>query len=217
MPFKTPLTNLLASCLCRSLDSRSTDNGLSSWTRKDLHYSRKWAKIPHIFKDSLFIWDKGSTEAGEAAGRGKSRLPTEQGAQCGTRFQDPKIMTWAEGRHLTDWAIQAFGPHPVYTSSQNMPIIASPCLNITTWYQELCFALFWCCLYFQWIWNIGYVYICSVRMLYLYSWKVMLLYPFHQYNVMSIPLIIKNLFCSPSRRWTWNFSSHLVHDSNEET
>ena len=30
----------------------------------------------------------------------------EQGGWCGTWFQDPEIMTWAEGRHLTDWVSQ---------------------------------------------------------------------------------------------------------------
>ena len=35
-------------------------------------------------------------------GRGKSRLPTEQGAWHGAWPQDP----WAEGKHLTDWATQ---------------------------------------------------------------------------------------------------------------
>ena len=31
----------------------------------------------------------------------------EQGARCGTRSRAPGIMTWAEGRCLTDWATQA--------------------------------------------------------------------------------------------------------------
>ena len=34
-------------------------------------------------------------------GRGRSGLPTEQRAQLGAPSQDPVIMTWAEGRHLT--------------------------------------------------------------------------------------------------------------------
>ncbi|XP_048076102.1 protein lin-52 homolog isoform X1 [Ursus arctos] len=35
------------------------------------------------------------SQEGRVAGRGKgrSRLPAEQGAGCGTRFQDPRIMT----------------------------------------------------------------------------------------------------------------------------
>ena len=33
--------------------------------------------------------------------RGRSRLPTAQGAQCGARSQDPRIMTRVDGRHLT--------------------------------------------------------------------------------------------------------------------
>ena len=35
-----------------------------------------------------------------------SRIPTEQRARCGTRSQDPEIMTWAEGSGLTHWATQ---------------------------------------------------------------------------------------------------------------
>lgn len=33
---------------------------------------------------------------------GRIRLPAEHGAPCGPRSQDPKIMTGAEGSHLTD-------------------------------------------------------------------------------------------------------------------
>ena len=43
---------------------------------------------------------------GRGRGRGRSRLLAEQGALRGAPSQDPKIMTWAEGRHLTNWAIQ---------------------------------------------------------------------------------------------------------------
>ena len=43
---------------------------------------------------------------GRGSGRGRSGLPTEQGAQHGARSQDPEIMTWAEGRHLADGAAQ---------------------------------------------------------------------------------------------------------------
>ena len=47
-------------------------------------------------------------QAGGVAGigRGRSRLPVEQGAWCGARSQDSEIMTWAEGRCLTHWATQ---------------------------------------------------------------------------------------------------------------
>ena len=58
----------------------------------------------------LFIWERErvreSTSRGSSRGRRRSRLPAEQGAQCGTRSQDLRITTWAEGRGLTDWAIQ---------------------------------------------------------------------------------------------------------------
>ena len=57
----------------------------------------------------LFIcqreWAQADREVGR--GRGRSRFPAEQRAQCGTRSQDPGIMTWAEGSCLTNWATQA--------------------------------------------------------------------------------------------------------------
>ena len=46
-------------------------------------------------------------KGGRIRRRGRSKLPAEQGAYCGAPSQDPGIMTWAEGRHLTDWATQA--------------------------------------------------------------------------------------------------------------
>ena len=58
----------------------------------------------------LFIWEREKereskhTQAGEGGGKGRSRLPTEQGAQCRAQYQDPEIMTWAEGRSLANWA-----------------------------------------------------------------------------------------------------------------
>lgn len=39
---------------------------------------------------------------GWGRGEGESRLPAEQGTQCGTLSQDAGIMTQAEDRHLTD-------------------------------------------------------------------------------------------------------------------
>ena len=39
--------------------------------------------------------------------RGRSRLPMEPGAWCGTRSKDFGIMTWAEGSCRTNWATQA--------------------------------------------------------------------------------------------------------------
>ena len=40
-------------------------------------------------------------------GRGRCRLPTEQGVWCKAQFWDSGIMTWTKGRCLTNWAIQA--------------------------------------------------------------------------------------------------------------
>ncbi|XP_077911773.1 LYR motif-containing protein 4 isoform X1 [Halichoerus grypus] len=44
--------------------------------------------------------DSESRNTSRASGRGRSRLPSEQGARCGARSQDPGTMTRAEGRHL---------------------------------------------------------------------------------------------------------------------
>ena len=56
----------------------------------------------------LFICQRERERAstGRQSGRGRSRLPAEQGARCGTRSQDAGIMTWAEGSRLTNWATQ---------------------------------------------------------------------------------------------------------------
>ena len=56
-----------------------------------------------------FIWAENQREREHEwrrgqRGRGRSRLSTEQGAQIHASSQDPRIMTWAEGRSLTDWA-----------------------------------------------------------------------------------------------------------------
>ena len=47
-------------------------------------------------------------ERGREAGRGRrrNRLPTEQGTWSRAPSQDPRIVTWTEGRCLTDWATQ---------------------------------------------------------------------------------------------------------------
>lgn len=36
--------------------------------------------------------------------RGRRRFPAEHGR---AQYQNPGVMAWAEGRHLTDWATQA--------------------------------------------------------------------------------------------------------------
>ena len=50
-----------------------------------------------FFRFYLFIWQRERPQAGGAA--------EEEGASR-ARSQDPRIMTWAKGRHLTDWATQ---------------------------------------------------------------------------------------------------------------
>ena len=72
----------------------------------------KWILAPQIWQLFFFLRfylsERGSksTSRGKGRGRERSRLPPEQGAWSGAPSQDPGIMTWAEGRHLTDWATQ---------------------------------------------------------------------------------------------------------------
>ena len=62
-----------------------------------------------IFKIYWFIYLRKSESVRECEQWGMvgEKLPTEQRAWCGTQSQNPGIMTWAEGRHLSDWATQA--------------------------------------------------------------------------------------------------------------
>jgi len=48
-----------------------------------------------FFKDFLYLTERQreTAQAGGAAGRGRSRLPIEQGACCGARSQDPGTTT----------------------------------------------------------------------------------------------------------------------------
>ena len=57
----------------------------------------------------LFIWQRErerEREHKQGEEEREKQAPFEQGVQCGAQSQDPEIMTWSEGRHLTDWATQ---------------------------------------------------------------------------------------------------------------
>ena len=65
-----------------------------------------------FFLEILFIWQmewaqtEGEAEReGEAEG-GEKQASAEREAWYGGRSQDPRIVTWAKGRCLTDWAAQ---------------------------------------------------------------------------------------------------------------
>lgn len=62
-----------------------------------------------FFKDFIYLFDREKSQVDGEAGRERegSGLPAEQRARCGTRSQDPEIMTWAEGSGPTHWATQA--------------------------------------------------------------------------------------------------------------
>ena len=60
----------------------------------------------------IFIYlrhSKRERVRGGHTGRGRSRLPAEQGASHTAGSQNLEIMTWAKGRCLTDWATEV--PH----------------------------------------------------------------------------------------------------------
>ena len=63
---------------------------------------------PFFFLKILFIWhrerERPRSQVGRQGGRWRNRFPTEKGAQCGARIQDPRIMTWTKDRCLTNWA-----------------------------------------------------------------------------------------------------------------
>ena len=137
-----------------SLLSKEPDVGLDTRTRANARHSLwdAYSYIPSIFCNCrvifilfyfflrfyLFIcqreWAQADREAGR--GRGRSKLPAEQGARCGTRSQDPGIMTWAEGSRLTNWATQASrfsafyhflgGCEPITSSSPRLIESTSP-------------------------------------------------------------------------------------------
>ena len=65
----------------------------------------------YLFLKILFIYYylfEGERESmSRVRGRGRSRLLTEQGTGCRATSYHRGIMTWAQGRCLTDWATQA--------------------------------------------------------------------------------------------------------------
>ena len=51
-----------------------------------------------FFKDCIYLFMR-DTERGRDTGRGEAG--SMQGARCGTQSQDPRVMTWAQGRCST--------------------------------------------------------------------------------------------------------------------
>ena len=65
--------------------------------------------LTRAIKKIIYLFGREWAPAGggaERGGRGKQTL-TQQGARCGAQPQDPGLMNWAEGRHLTDWVTKA--------------------------------------------------------------------------------------------------------------
>ena len=80
-------------------------------THKHTHNLHYFLFTLLFLKDFICLFERQRSQVGREAGRerergGGSRLPAEHRAWCGTRSQDPDIMTWAEGRGLTHWATQ---------------------------------------------------------------------------------------------------------------
>ena len=61
-----------------------------------------------LLQDFIYLREKRVSEKEHEQGERQREKPTpsEQGAWRGAPSQDPGIMTWAEGRCLTDWATQ---------------------------------------------------------------------------------------------------------------
>ena len=109
------------------------------------HVSRETCIIAFLFfliflKDFIYLFHRQRSQVGREAGRerGRSRLPAEQRARCGTRSQDPEIMTWAEGRGLTHWATQAPRRQVFLRASRGS---SSECAGHTQWRQSGCHPL----------------------------------------------------------------------------
>ena len=101
------------------------------------YYQKYPFSLPFFFslfnRFYLFVWQRERAQAGGAAdrGRGRNRPSEKQGAWCGAQSQDPRIMTWAEGRRLTDWVTQA-PLLPTFLSKlpgSSFPHFSSPSFN----------------------------------------------------------------------------------------
>ena len=72
-------------------------------------YAKFWSLLELFLKKILFTYERErerEREHKQGEEQRERRLPREQGAQSGAPSQNPGIMTWAEGRHLTQWATQ---------------------------------------------------------------------------------------------------------------
>ena len=72
----------------------------------------QWSGLFHVsFKDFIYLREKERTwERDYKPGwgiEGEANSPLSREPNAGAGSQDPKIMTWADGRCLTDWATQA--------------------------------------------------------------------------------------------------------------
>ena len=61
-----------------------------------------------FLKDFIYLFERERKHRSKWEGQ-KEKLPGEHEPRRRTGYQDPGIMTWAKGRHFTDWATQA--PH----------------------------------------------------------------------------------------------------------
>ena len=86
----------------------------------------------YLFEGEIEIY-RESTSGVEGRGRGRSELPAEQGAWNSVRYQDPEIMTWAEGRCPADWVTQV--PQNLSLLINFWIIFSDYKINICTLYQ----------------------------------------------------------------------------------
>ena len=98
-----------AACETPSLVSTSFPTGLLHWFYQNI---LDWKFI--FLKIFIYLGgpemegkgESGSMSGGGAEGKGEADSPLSWEPNAGAPSQDPGIMTWAEGRCLTDWATQ---------------------------------------------------------------------------------------------------------------
>ena len=59
-----------------------------------------------FLKDFIYLFEKARAQVGARERGGEADSPISREPNTGLGSQDPGIMTWAEGRHLTNWATQ---------------------------------------------------------------------------------------------------------------
>ena len=111
------------------------DSLLSSYSDSFVVQTQHISKA--FFFKILYIYWRECESKNTCRGRGRrrSRFPIEQGAWWKAGSQDPEIMTWAKGRHLTNWAIQV--PHATVLITEKSSILCTQLPPVVTSYKTV--------------------------------------------------------------------------------